>query len=378
MRIIADPNIACVRDAFTALGDLCVVPGRDWTPEIVRDADLLLVRSVTRVDAALLEGSRVRFVGTATSGVDHIDLEYLSHKGIAFAAAPGSNATAVAEYVLSAILVLVQERGDALAGMTAGIIGCGQVGARVSGLLGALGVECIIHDPPLQERTGEATFRPLDDALSAHVVSLHVPLTASGSHPTVSLIGPEELARMRDDVILINTARGGVLDEPALRDRLARRPGMAAMIDCWQNEPDIDTELLQRVAIGTPHIAGYSDDAKLRATEMLYRAACEFLSVPTQWQPQAWRETPTRVRLADAGSDDDGVREAALACYNPRDDHRALAALTGLPLPERGGYFDALRANYRSRREFSAAEVSVPPGRPALRALLRVLGFGVE
>ena len=216
MRIIADPNIAYVREAFAALGELCVVPGRDWTPEIARDADLLLVRSVTRVDAALLAGSRVRFVGTATSGVDHIDLEYLSHKGIAFAAAPGSNATAVAEYVLSALLALVQERGVSLTGMTAGIIGCGQVGARVTDLLGALGIECIINDPPLQERTGDAKYRTLDDALSAHVVSLHVPLTASGSHPTVNLIGLDELTRMRNDAILINTARGGVVERAGI------------------------------------------------------------------------------------------------------------------------------------------------------------------
>jgi len=377
MRIIADPNIAYVRDAFAALGDLCVVPGRDWTPEIARAADLLLVRSVTRVDAALLEASRVRFVGTATSGVDHIDLEYLSHKGIAFAAAPGSNATAVAEYVLSALLILAEQRGAVLKGMTAGIIGCGQVGARVTDFLGALGVECIINDPPLQEQTGAAKYRTLDEALSAHVVSLHVPLTASGSHPTVNLIGLDELTRMRNDAILINTARGGVLDEPALRTLLTRRPGMAAVIDCWCHEPDIDVELLQRAAIGTPHIAGYSDDAKLRATEMLYRAVCEFLSVPTEWQPPAAADTLRTLCLDEAETDEDFLRQAVFACYDARDDHRALAEIDGLPLAERGQHFDALRAHYRTRREFSAVEVLAPSDRPAFRALLRALGFGV-
>ena len=377
MRIIADPNIAYVRDAFAALGELRLASGRDWTPEIARDADLLLVRSVTRVDAALLEGSRVRFVGTATSGVDHIDLEYLSHKGIAFAAAPGSNATAVAEYVLSAVLVLAQERGDSLTGMTAGIIGCGHVGARVTDLLGALGVECIINDPPLQELTGDVKYRTLDEALSAHVVSLHVPLTASGSHPTVNLIGLDELTRMRNDAILINTARGGVVDEPALRTLLTRRPGMAAVIDCWCHEPDIDVELLRRAAIGTPHIAGYSDDAKLRATEMLYQSVCEFLSVPTEWQPPAAADTLRTLCLDEAETDEDLLRRAVFACYDARDDHRALAEIDGLPLAERGQHFDALRAHYRTRREFSAVEVLAPSDRPAFRALLRALGFGV-
>ncbi|MDQ3564082.1 MAG: 4-phosphoerythronate dehydrogenase [Pseudomonadota bacterium] len=377
MRIIADPNIAYVGDAFASLGDLCVVPGRDWTPEIARDADLLLVRSVTRVDAALLEGSRVRFVGTATSGVDHIDLEYLSRKGIAFAAAPGSNATAVAEYVLSALLILAEQRGAVLKGMTAGIIGCGHVGARVTDLLGALGVECIIHDPPLQELTGEVKYRTLDDALSAHVVSLHVPLTASGSHPTVNLIGLEEFTRMRNDAILINTARGGVIDEPALRTLLMRRPRMAAVIDCWCHEPDIDVELSRRAAIGTPHIAGYSDDAKLRATEMLYQSVCEFLSVPTEWQPPVAADTMRTLCLDEAETDEDLLRRAVFACYDPRDDHRALAEIDGLPLAERGPHFDALRAHYRARREFSAVEVLAPSDRPAFRALLRALGFGV-
>ncbi|MFH0342180.1 MAG: 4-phosphoerythronate dehydrogenase [Chromatiales bacterium] len=377
MRIIADPNIAYVRDAFAALGELRLASGRDWTPEITRDADLLLVRSVTRVDAALLGASRVRFVGTATSGVDHIDLEYLSHKGIAFAAAPGSNAAAVAEYVLSALLVLVQERGDSLRGMTAGIIGCGHVGARVTDLLGALGVECIINDPPLQELTGEAKYCSLDDALSAHVVSLHVPLTASGSHPTVNLIGLDELTRMRNDAILINTARGGVVDEPALRALLTRRPRMAAVIDCWCHEPDIDVELLRRAAIGTPHIAGYSDDAKLRATKMLYQSVCEFLSVPKRWQPPAAADALRTLCLDEAETDADLLRQAVFACYDARDDHRALAEIDGLELTERGQHFDALRANYRTRRAFGAAEVVVPPGRPALRALLRALGFGV-
>ncbi|MGH8598616.1 MAG: DUF3410 domain-containing protein, partial [Gammaproteobacteria bacterium] len=286
-------------------------------------------------------------------------------------------ATAVAEYVLSALLVLMQERGDSLTGMTAGIIGCGQVGARVTDLLGALGVECIINDPPLQERTGAAKYRTLDDALSAHVVSLHIPLTANGSHPTVNLIGPDELIRMRDDVILINTARGGVLDEPALRTLLTRRPRTAAVIDCWCHEPDIDVELLRRAAIGTPHIAGYSNDAKLRATEMLYQSVCEFLSVPTKWQPPGAADTLRILCLDKAETDEDLLRRAVFACYDVRDDHRALAEIDGLPLAERGQHFDALRAHYRTRRELSAVEVLAPSDRPAFRALLHALGFGV-
>ncbi|MGH8546210.1 MAG: DUF3410 domain-containing protein, partial [Gammaproteobacteria bacterium] len=272
---------------------------------------------------------------------------------------------------------LAQERGDSLTGTTAGIIGCGHVGARVANLLGALGVECIINDPPLQELTGETKYRSLDEALSAHVVSVHVPLTASGPHPSVNLIGLDELTRMRNDAILINTARGGIVDEPGLRTLLMRRPGMAAVIDCWCHEPDIDVELLRRAAIGTPHIAGYSEAAKLRATEMLYRAVCEFLSVPTEWQLPAAAYTLRILCLNEAKTDEDLLRRAVFACYDPRDDHRALAEIDGLPPAERGQHFDALRAHYRARSEFSAVEVLAPSDRPAFRALLRALGFGV-
>ncbi len=372
MHIVADPNIAAVAEAFSDLGDVQLVPGREWTPSLVRHADVLLVRSVTRVDAGLLEDSRVRFVGTATSGVDHIDRDNLARRGIAFAAAPGSNAQAVAEYVSSAILVLAEARGLLLAGTTAGVIGGGRVGSRVVRLLSALGIRCLVNDPPLADTTGDARYRPLDEVLAADIVTLHVPLASQGPYPTQGLIGREALSRMKSDVILINTARGGIVGESTLKQRLARHDHMATAIDCWEGEPHIDPELASRSTLSTPHIAGYSADAKLRATSMLHAAACEFFAIPGRWSPS----TPMgREITLVSQSPEEAQREAVLLAYDVREDDRALRACLSGARGALGRSFDALRANYRQRREFSACVVRVHHGSAGLRAALADLGF---
>ncbi len=377
LRIVADPNIAAVEEAFADLGDIRLVRGREWTPHVVRDADLLLVRSVTRVDESLLRDSRARFVGTATSGVDHIDQTYLASRRIAFAACPGSNAQAVAEYVLSAVLVLCEMRGLSTPRTTAGIIGHGQVGSRVARLLSALGMRCLIHDPPLADWSGDPRYRSLDEVLTADLVTLHVPLTDEGPYPTRGLIGRHALSQMKPDAILINTARGGIVDEQALKERLARHASMAAVIDCWEGEPCIDPELARRSSLATPHIAGYSSDAKLRATGMLYVAACAHFAIPRHWSPSA----PSAPEITPLSQDPETARrEAVFSAYDIREDDRALrACLTG-SREALGRAFDALRASYRERREFSAHEVHFGPDSTPLRDLgfrIRPLGEAV-
>ncbi|MGH8589707.1 MAG: 4-phosphoerythronate dehydrogenase [Gammaproteobacteria bacterium] len=372
MHIVADPNIAAVAEAFSDLGDVQLVPGREWTPSLVRHADVLLVRSVTRVDAGLLEDSRVRFVGTATSGVDHIDRDNLARRGIAFAAAPGSNAQAVAEYVSSAVLVLAEARGLLLAGTTAGVIGGGRVGSRVVRLLSALGIRCLVNDPPLADTTGDARYRPLDEVLAADIVTLHVPLASQGPYPTQGLIGREALSRMKSDVILINTARGGIVGESTLKQRLARHDHMATAIDCWEGEPHIDPELATRSTLSTPHIAGYSADAKLRATSMLHAAACEFFAIPGHWSPSS--PMGREITLVSQ-SPEEAQREAVLLAYDIREDDRALRACLSGVRGTLGRSFDTLRANYRERREFSAHEIRTNRGSAALHTALADLGF---
>ena len=372
MKVIADPNIAAVEEAFSDLGDVQLVPGRKWTPSLVRHADVLLVRSVTRVDARLLQGSRARFVGTATSGVDHVDREYLARRDIAFAAAPGSNAQAVAEYVASAILVLAEARGLRLTKATAGVIGGGRVGSRVIRLFSALGIRCLVNDPPLADTSGDARYRPLDEALAADIVTLHVPLASQGPYPTQGLIGREALSQMKSDVILINTARGGIVDESALKQRLARQEHMATVIDCWEGEPHIDPELASRSTLSTPHIAGYSADAKLRATSMLHAAACELFAIPGRWSASS--PMGREITLASR-SPEEAQREAVLLAYDVREDDRTLRACLSGTRGALGRSFDALRANHRERREFSAHAVRVNRGSPGFYKALADLGF---
>nr|WP_243663590.1 4-phosphoerythronate dehydrogenase [Rhodothermus marinus] len=231
LRIVADENIPFAREAFRGFGVVRPLPADQITPATVRNCDVLLVRSVTRVDAALLEGSRVQFVGSATSGIDHVDLAYLQKRGIAFAYAPGANADAVVEYVLAALLELAVRRNVSLRGRVVGIVGCGHIGGRLARRLPALGLEVLCCDPPLAEQTGRTDFVSLETILAeADIVTLHVPLTRTGPHATYHLIDAAALARLRPSAWLLNTSRGAVVDGRALLE--ARRQGVRRR-SCW-------------------------------------------------------------------------------------------------------------------------------------------------
>ena len=216
LRIIADENIPFAREAFEPLGTLTLVKGRERPP--VENADALIVRSVTKVTPDLLDGSPVRFVGTATIGMDHIDTGYLHDSGIGFASAPGSNAESVAEYVTAALLVHARDKGITLAGKSIAVIGVGNVGSRVVNKCRALGMTVLKNDPPLAEKTGDSSFLKLDDVIGADFVTFHVPLTREGRWPTWHMAGPELLGEMKG--VLINTSRGSVVDGTALENAL--------------------------------------------------------------------------------------------------------------------------------------------------------------
>ncbi|MFC1783155.1 4-phosphoerythronate dehydrogenase [Planctomycetota bacterium] len=279
MKIVADENIAYVKDIFAPLGLIECIPGRPMTCGALKEADVLLVRSVTRVDADLLEGSAVRFVGTCTIGTDHIDLDYLKKRGIAFADAVGSNANSVAEYVLTAILVLARQKGWDLNGKTLGIIGVGNIGSIIEKKAPALGLKVLPNDPPLHRKTADPRFVSLDQALQADIISLHVPLTASGPDPTFHLLNENNLPRLKPHTVLINTSRGPVVDNNALKNCLTARTIGPTVLDVWENEPNIDQQLLDLVAIGTAHVAGYSLDGKANGAAMLHAAVCDFFNL---------------------------------------------------------------------------------------------------
>jgi erythronate-4-phosphate dehydrogenase len=375
MLIVADQNIARVGEAFSAFGEVRLLPGREIDSAALEDADLLLVRSVTRVDEQLLKGSSVRMVATATAGLDHVDHAYLKRAGIAFAYAPGSNATPVVEYVIAALLLHAEKLGQPVHGLSVGIVGCGNVGSRLAAMLEAIGIRCFVNDPPLAHRTSAEDFVSFDHVLKADVVSLHVPLIGNGDHATRRMVGLTELTRLKSGALLINTSRGEVIDEMDLLRFAYERPDVRLALDVWAGEPRISADLLRRAWLATPHIAGYSVDAKLRGTWHIYRACARFFSVETHWDYEQYLEPANDpVELASA-DEDTNLRAAVLSVYDPRLDDNNLRGTLKLREPERAAAFDDLRKNYRQRREFDSRTVSAPLAGTALRLKLKSLGF---
>lgn len=379
MKIVADRAIPFLRHYFSPFGEIAALEGRTITSAAVRDADVLLVRTVTRVNAELLAGSRVRFVGTPTSGTDHLDTAFLDAAGIPWAAAPGCNARSVAEYVLSALLVVTEQSGTALHGLRAGIIGCGHAGSAVARLLGAAGVRCVLHDPPLARATGDARYAALPAVLDADIVTLHVPLTHTGPDATAGLVDDRFLAALHSQAILVNTSRGGVVQEGALLDALQKRTGLRAIIDVWDGEPDVNAALLARADIATPHVAGYSTDGRLQATARVARALGGLLGVPDVVPDPLLPDAGVPELHVDAGADPEAaLRAAVLGSYDVRSDAIVLRRLAQEdPAVRRRGFIEA-RDEYPLRREFPAHTVVVPRAAPGAAAVLAALGFAVR
>ena len=376
MKIVADENISNVKEFFAGFGDVQLMPGRVINTAAVAEADVLLVRSVTKVDKALLAGSRVKFVGTCTIGMDHIDQNYLRSQGIGFASAPGCNANAVVDYVLCALAALALEQRICLATKTLGIVGLGNVGSRLKIRAEALGLTCICCDPLLQ-RQGQEGLIPLAELIAkADIISLHTPLTLDGEDATYHLLNTTNLAQIKHNAILINSARGEVLDNKALSQLLQERKDISAVLDVWESEPTIAPDLLKQVQIATPHIAGYSLEGKLQGTAMVYRGACDFFGYPQQEFINLFRSY--KEVLFVAGQDESWeeiVYRMMLACYDIGRDSAALKSLTQYSPEQIGIEFDRLRKEYPLRREFNQTKIISSAIPPELRLKLAVLGL---
>ncbi len=352
MKIVADENIPLVNEFFAEMGEITRLPGRNMTPNDLLDADLLLVRSVTKVNSELLkQAQQLKFVATATIGTDHIDLEYLSKKGIGFSSAPGCNAQAVVNYVLSALTVLTERRQQNLTDLTVGIVGVGNVGFRLRQQLDALGITTLAVDPfKTEEQVGQMVS--LEQALQADVLCLHTPLTTSGEHPTQHLIGANEFAQMNPDACLLNAGRGPVVDNQALLAHLNKYPNFEAILDVWETEPGPSLELLDKCLIATPHIAGYSLDGKMRGTEMIYQGVCSFLQREethklSDFMPELG---VTKLEFSNQISNEQRFRTAVRAYYDVRDDDgRMRYAMHNSN--NKAATFDSLRKNYPLRRD---------------------------
>lgn len=376
MHILADENIPLVDEFFAGFGKIRRMPGRSINRAALENVDVLLVRSVTRVDRELLEGSAVRFVGTCTIGTDHLDLDYFEQTGIEWASAPGCNARGVVDYVLGSLLALSEVRGEALARRRFGVVGAGEVGGRLLEVLRGLGWDVRVCDPPRQVREA-GDFVSLDEILAeCDVISLHTPLTLGGDWPTFHLFDQARLSRLRPGTWLINASRGAVVDNAALRDLLLQRPDLEAVLDVWEGEPQVDVALAGLCRIATPHIAGYSLDGKLRGTAQIYAALCAARGVEPAIELAQLMPGPALTELAFASSAEPAEMLATLcrAVYDPRrDDADFRRSLLGDEAQRRAG-FDLLRKQYPPRREIDGLKVRIGGHNPALATIVEALG----
>lgn len=375
-------------EAFGTLGETRVLDGRGIAAADVRDADILAVRSTTRVGRALLEGSRVRFVGTATIGTDHMDTAYLEDNGIAWCHAPGCNANSVSEYFAAALLRLSRQQGVSLQDKTVGVVGIGNVGRRIVEKAQALGLRVFPHDPPRERREGSRPdrgvppFVSLDRLLAeSDIITLHVPLTREGADPTFHLADAAFFDRAGKGVVFVNSARGAVVETQALLAALADGRVAHAVVDTWEGEPAYNPVLLERTALGTPHIAGHSFEGKVMGTVMVYRAACGFLGVEPGWTAEALLPPPLvpELDVDAAGRSDEAVLwEIVRAVYDIEADDASLRATSHGAPQDRADAFDRLRRNYPVRREFRFTKVLARNATDALQAKIRALGFATR
>ena len=370
LRILADENMPMVSEIFSSFGEVTLTSGRDMRPEHVEQADILLVRSVTQVNSLLLKRASVQFVGTATIGMDHLDTSYLSKQGIVYSNAPGCNADAVVEYVLSCIFLLAEQKGFNPLDKTYGIVGVGNVGERLRKRLLAVGCKVLVNDPP-RGKTEEG-FVSLDEVLQhADVICCHTPLTKEGDYPTHHLLNENNLPTLKFDAILLNAGRGPVIDNEALLQCLKLRTDLTAVLDVWEFEPAVNKELAEYCAIISPHIAGYSLDGKVRGTFMLYQALCQHLGMPEEYVLKDFLPEPEWPAANDALA---SPLQLMQQIYDPREDDRLLRSTLTLSAEQQAIEFDRLRKNYRTRREFSSLTVE----NHIHNALFEGLGFSIS
>ncbi len=341
MKVIVDNKIPFIKEAIEKIADEVVyAPGKDFTPSLVKDADALIIRTRTHCNRGLLEGSKVKFIATATIGFDHIDTEYCREAGITWTNAPGCNSASVAQYLHLSLILLQESKGINLSEATIGIIGVGNVGSKVVKVAQELGMRVLLNDLPREDKEGKQNFSSLQTlAKECNVLTFHVPLYKEGKYRTYHLADAAFFQSLKQKPVIINTSRGEVIETDALLNALETKLISDAIIDVWENEPAINLTLLKKVFLGTPHIAGYSADGKANATRMSLDALCRYFNIqadyqiipPAPSQPQITAET---------------LSDAYLQIYDPRQDSNALKTHPEL--------FEKLRGDYPLRREKKA------------------------
>lgn len=375
MKIVCDNKIPFIRGVFEPWAEVVYLPGAETTPAVVRDADAVVTRTRTRCDAALLAGSSVRVVASATIGYDHIDTAWCEAHGILWRNAPGCNSSSVKQYIAAVLCTLARRHGLRLDALTLGVVGVGNVGSKVAEAAALLGMRVLLCDPPRARAEGADGFVDLDTLVAqSDIVTLHVPLSREGEDATWHLFDEARLAAMRPDQFLINSSRGPVVDGAALRAALQAKALRGAVLDVWDGEPEPDRALMALLDIATPHIAGYSADGKANGTRMSVRTVAAVLGLPlADWRPA---DIPAPAQPLEFSLDASGksrqevLSEAILHTYDILADDRALRAH-----PER---FEQLRGDYPVRREPTAFTLRLQGGDPALADALAALGFHIQ
>ena len=373
MKLIIDDKIPYIRGAFEGVAEVVYLPGSKTTPEIVRDADAIVTRTRTICNEKLLAGSLVKFIATATIGFDHIDTDYCEANGIQWTNAPGCNSKSVEQYIASTIMVLAEKNGWNLSEKTIGVVGVGNVGSKVARICEIFGMKVLLNDPPRERAEGSEKFVSLEIIQNeADIIALHVPLNMKGEDATYHLGNESFLNALKKKPVLINSCRGEVIENNAVKAALKSGQLSGFVCDCWENEPDLDLELLSLTEIATPHIAGYSKDGKATGTLMSVQAISKYFGLGLEnWQPTGVEEPKEPVFEIDGAglTEQQILSKAILHTYDIRNDDRDFR--------NNVAQFEQLRGDYPTRREFPAFTVKAKNIEHQTIEKLKQIGFNV-
>ena len=347
MKILADKYLYELEKLVPAGASLDLYDPDDGFPEDAKRYDALLIRTVTKINAKTLSSpGKLSFIGSATAGFDHVDLDYLAKCGIAFARSEGCNANAVAEYVITALYKWADERGMEMPSRKVGVVGCGNTGGRVAGYLKKMGVQTVLYDPPKAQREESFTSSAVSDLLKCDILTFHTPLTNSGCHPTVHICSEDWLEHGFS--LVVNTSRGGVVDEEALLKSHQEEITKDYILDVWENEPLFNDEVAKKAFLTTPHIAGYSKEAKWKASKMVVHKLCDHFGLK---KPESsFNLQPSVVEKTNEYNSFAGF---LWQHSNLKDYDSSLKSLIGLLDNEKSRRFAKLRSETNTRFEFS-------------------------
>jgi erythronate-4-phosphate dehydrogenase len=374
MKIVIDDKIPYIRGVFEPFAEVVYLPGNKTTPEVVKDADAIITRTRTKCNQELLEGSKVKFIATATIGYDHIDTEYCNQAGIEWTNAPGCNAESVNQYIASALFSYSMKKRFDLKDKTIGIVGVGHVGSKVARLCETIGMKMLLNDPPRERAEGPEHFVSLEKIQQeADIITFHVPLNLKGEDATFHMVNKKFIQNLKKKPLLINSCRGEVFDTEAIKIGLKSGAVSGFIADCWENEPDIDLELLKMADYGTPHIAGYSKDGKANGTKMSVQAISRFFNLGIDNSEPENVELPEKTVIEIDGNQlrkYSIIAEAVLSTYNIETDDDALRENTHL--------FEKLRGDYPVRREFDSYTIKTKNVKKGTLKKLEKFGFRIK